>query len=34
MQIKVYIPKTIEIPSEYLPALAKRRGRQLGRSLP
>jgi hypothetical protein len=24
MQIKVYVPKVIEIPSEYLPALAKR----------
>jgi hypothetical protein len=24
MQVKVYVPKLIEIPSEYLPALAKR----------
>lgn len=24
MQIKVYVPKLIDIPSEYLPALAKR----------
>jgi hypothetical protein len=30
MQIKVYIPKTIEIPSEYLPALAKRASDSLG----
>jgi hypothetical protein len=30
MQIKVYIPKTIEIPSEYLPALAKRAADSLG----
>jgi len=24
MQVKVYVPKMVEIPSEYLPALAKR----------
>ena len=30
MQIKVYVPKTIEIPSEYLPALAKRAANSLG----
>jgi hypothetical protein len=30
MQIKVYIPKMIEIPSEYLPALAKRAADSLG----
>jgi len=24
MQVKIYVPKVIEIPSEYLPALAKR----------
>jgi hypothetical protein len=30
MQIKVYVPKTIEIPSEYLPALAKRAADSLG----
>jgi hypothetical protein len=30
MQIKVYVPKTIEIPSEYLPALAKRASDSLG----
>ena len=24
MQVKVYVPKIVEIPSEYLPALAKR----------
>ncbi len=24
MQVKVYCPKMVEIPSEYLPALAKR----------
>ena len=30
MQIKVYVPKTIEIPSEYLPALAKRAADCLG----
>ena len=23
MQVKVYVPKIIEVPSEYLPALAK-----------
>jgi hypothetical protein len=30
MQVKVYIPKVIEIPSEYLPALAKRAADSLG----
>jgi hypothetical protein len=30
MQIKVYVPKLIEIPSEYLPALAKRAASSLG----
>ena len=30
MQIKVYVPKMIEIPSEYLPALAKRAASSLG----
>ncbi|MBN2023621.1 MAG: hypothetical protein JW809_12620 [Pirellulales bacterium] len=30
MQVKVYIPKMIEIPSEYLPALAKRAADSLG----
>ncbi|MGW8256172.1 MAG: hypothetical protein ACWGMZ_01670 [Thermoguttaceae bacterium] len=30
MQVKVYVPKTIEIPSEYLPALAKRAADCLG----
>jgi hypothetical protein len=30
MQIKVYVPKVIEIPSEYLPALAKRAADSLG----
>ena len=30
MQIKVYVPKVIEIPSEYLPALAKRAADCLG----
>ena len=30
MQVKVYIPKIIEIPSEYLPALAKRAADCLG----
>ncbi|MCD4728042.1 MAG: hypothetical protein K8R46_10295 [Pirellulales bacterium] len=30
MQIKVYVPKQIEIPSEYLPALAKRAADSLG----
>jgi hypothetical protein len=24
MQLKIYVPRTIEIPTEYLPALAKR----------
>ncbi len=30
MQVKVYCPRTIEIPSEYLPALAKRAADALG----
>ncbi|MGD0897972.1 MAG: hypothetical protein ABR915_09045 [Thermoguttaceae bacterium] len=30
MQVKVYLPKVIEIPSEYLPALAKRAADSLG----
>jgi hypothetical protein len=30
MQVKVYVPKMIEIPSEYLPALAKRASDTLG----
>ena len=30
MQVKVYVPKLIEIPSEYLPALAKRAAESLG----
>jgi len=30
MQVKVYVPKVIEIPSEYLPALAKRAADGLG----
>ena len=30
MQIKVYVPKLIEITSEYLPALAKRAADSLG----
>ncbi len=30
MQIKVYVPKLIEVPSEYLPALAKRAADCLG----
>ncbi len=30
MQVKVYCPKMIEIPSEYLPALAKRAADSLG----
>lgn len=30
MQVKVYIPKVIEVPSEYLPALAKRAADCLG----
>ncbi len=30
MQVKVYIPKLIEIPSDYLPALAKRAADSLG----
>ena len=34
MQIKVYVPKVIEIPSEYLPALAKLRRRQPGQPGP
>ena len=30
MQVKVYVPQMIEIPSEYLPALAKRAADGLG----
>jgi hypothetical protein len=30
MQVKVYVPKVIEVPSEYLPALAKRASDSLG----
>jgi len=30
MQVKIYIPKIIEVPSEYLPALAKRAADSLG----
>jgi hypothetical protein len=30
MQVKVYVPQIIEIPSEYLPALAKRAADSLG----
>ena len=30
MQVKVYVPKIIDIPSEYLPALAKRAADSLG----
>ena len=30
MQVKVYIPQVIEVPSEYLPALAKRAADSLG----
>ncbi len=30
MLVKVYVPKMIEIPSEYLPALAKRAADSLG----
>lgn len=30
MQVKVYVPRIIDIPSEYLPALAKRAGDKMG----
>ena len=30
MQVKVYLPKLVEIPSEYLPALAKRAADSMG----
>ncbi len=30
MQVKVYTPRVVEIPSEYLPALAKRAADSLG----
>ncbi len=30
MQVKVYVPRVIEVPSEYLPALAKRAADCLG----
>ena len=32
MQLKIYVPRTIEIPTEYLPALAKRALDALGDS--
>jgi hypothetical protein len=34
MQMKVYVPKVIEIPSEYLPALARRAADSLGDRAP
>ena len=34
MQIKVYVPKLVDIPSEYLPALAKRASDSLGDKSP
>ncbi len=30
MQVKIYVPQVIEVPSEYLPALAKRAADSLG----
>ncbi len=30
MQVKIYVPKVVEIPSEFLPALAKRTADSLG----
>jgi len=30
MQVKIYVPRIVEIPSEYLPALAKRAADSLG----
>jgi hypothetical protein len=30
MQVKVYCPKIVEVPSEYIPALAKRAADSLG----
>ena len=30
MQVKVYLPQTVEIPSEYLPALAQRASLAIG----
>ena len=30
MQVKVYVPRVIELPSEYLPALTKRAADNLG----
>ena len=30
MQVKVYVPKVIDVPNEYLPALAKRAADNLG----
>ncbi len=30
MQVKVYVPRMVEIPSEYLPALAKRASDKMG----
>lgn len=32
MQVKIYVPRTIEVPSEYLPALAQRAHASLGES--
>lgn len=32
MQVKVYVPRMVEIPSEYLPALAKRAADAMGDS--
>jgi hypothetical protein len=32
MQVTVYVPATVEIPSEYLPALAKRAADHFGES--
>ena len=30
MQVKIYVPRVVEVPSEYLPALAQRALAQLG----
>jgi len=30
MQVKIYVPRTVEVPSEYLPALAQRAHAALG----
>lgn len=32
MQVKIYVPRTVEVPSEYLPALAQRAHASLGES--